>query len=64
MNLLKILGILLIVGTGIELLRITSEYSSGQMKSWPIGAGIGACIQIALGIILIRKGNNRQQDTL
>jgi hypothetical protein len=45
MNLLKILGILLIVGTGIELLRITSEYLSGQMKSWPIGAGIGACIQ-------------------
>lgn len=65
MNLLKILGILLIVGTCIELLRIFNEYSSGSLESLPIWSGIGVCLQLWLGVILIKKGGNKQQkDTL
>jgi hypothetical protein len=60
MNWLKIIGVVLIVMVGYEMLNITADYSSGKLESWPLGAEIGAGLIIWLGIFLIRRGNRQK----
>ncbi|MBT1688657.1 hypothetical protein [Dawidia soli] len=64
MNFLKIMGIVIIVATGLELLRIVTHYSSGNLESWPFGVEIGAAFAIWLGIFLIRRGNKQKKSGL
>lgn len=60
MNWLKIIGIVLIVLAGYEMLQIIADYSSGKLQFWPFGAEVGAGLIIWLGIFLIRRGNHQK----
>jgi hypothetical protein len=64
MNWLKIIGIILILMAGLEMLSIISDYLTGKLEFWPFGAEIGAGLVIWLGIFLIRRGNNQQKNKL
>lgn len=60
MNWLKIVGIILIVSAGYEILHIISDYSSGKLEFWPFGVEVGAGLMIWLGIFLIKRGNRQK----
>lgn len=62
MNWQKILGIILIVLAGIEMFRITSDYLSGKLASWPLGVEVGAGLMVWLGVFLIRRGNRKKDQ--
>lgn len=42
MNLLKIIGIALIIMSAVGLLNVMADYSSGKIGFWPFGVEIGA----------------------
>ena len=62
MNWHKIVGIILIVMSSMEMLNIISDYFSGKLEFWPFGAEIGAGLMIWLGIFLIKKGNRQKSQ--
>lgn len=60
MNWLKIIGIILIVFASYGLLKIVSDYLSGEIGFWPVGAEIGSGLVIWLGLFLIKGGNKQK----
>lgn len=63
MNWLKIVGIILIVSAGYEILHIISDYSSGKLEFCPFGVESGAGLMIWLGIFLIKGGTGKRPNS-
>jgi hypothetical protein len=61
MNIYKLVGYPLVVISCYGMFRIISDYATEKMDFWPFGAEIGSLLTIALGILLIRKGNRKEK---